>query len=109
MIVDHVADIEHAKKLKEKGFPQETEFYHVFDENGFSVRHKTWQMISRCAPVSAPMATELLASLPQEVVTGRDEHGYWAAYDESRRKESVQTEASSLPNALADLYCELHK
>ena len=64
---DTTVDLDLAKLLKSKGFPQKTWFYHEKFGDG-------WEIIDICIrgdnAISAPTVEELLAELPSEVISG---------------------------------------
>ncbi len=112
---DHVVSLEWAKKLKEKGFPRETEFYWEFySDIGELSRDGLVREIDRVPPnetdclvyIAAPLATEILRELPDGSKLIKRGSGYDAQGPEFRYRLSLDENPA---NALAALYCEVKK
>lgn len=119
----HVVSLELAKRLKEAGYPQESEFVWIFRESMYADRHyevnrkNEWQLIPRikeptdtCGEqVAAPLATELLEQLPittkitVKLSINSGSRGYIVQYDK------FEIGKYSLPDALAEMYLYLNE
>jgi hypothetical protein len=123
MINDHVCDLEHSKRLRDKGFPQDTEFYWVGGEWGPFKYGLTRDTRGYVIVASAPLATEILEILPKEVfvnkvpykiIIGRGENvrerWWFAQYQDMYPDRFIHRSTGwPLPNALAELWMEVNK
>lgn len=121
---DHVPDLERCKRLQEKGFPQDLQFFWATDWcDAWWVVHET-DLGCNDMPIAAPIVTELVEEIgkfakPQEsemlvpvIEMYLSEMGDWNVGSVAQFQitdEADYCNADALPNALADLWIWLRE
>lgn len=119
-MTNHVPNLELSKRLKEAGFPQESDFWWVNQPNGglrtsgykWKLESKPRTRILQYEYIAAPLATELLERLPAEIKNGGKE--YWLRVGKNIPYYEIgycdngtclpTTAGMTLPDALAEMW-----
>ena len=118
---DITTDLEISKRLKEKGFPQDSMFS-LYKHNNIEVVCQIHDFnIESFGAISSPTAEELLKELPRNIKVKDEKYPYWNIIDVDEKVYRVSylhamnkfsrlhnTEDKKLCNALALMWIYLH-